>query len=453
MKREIITDPNPILREPAQPVESFDMELQCTIDDMIETMRNGNGIGLAAPQIGVSKQIVVCELDEGEEQSKIKKDSPYQPFPLTAICNPKITESSKSKHKMVEGCLSFPGFEIVVSRPKEVTVIGKDRYGSDIEIKADKLFARVLQHELDHLNSTLLIDHLKEIDVVLFAGGDFALKTLEFLHTDRQYNIKAVVTTKQSSKTRGIEVDSNNVKKLAKRYGLKVIELETLKTAESQEVIRKIGANLGIVVDFGLIIPKSIIEIFQYKIINIHPSILPKYRGSSPIQSTIKNGDKYAGITIMLIDEKMDAGPILAQYKVRLKGRETYPILKEYLAELGASLLLDTIPYYITGEVKPRTQRESRATYCKTIKKSDGEITSQTDPVTAERMIRAYQPWPGVYTVLGDLRIQIIAAHLDKDKHLIIEKVKPAGKKEMSYQDFLNGYRKELTFGENSVSI
>ncbi|OQB06426.1 MAG: Methionyl-tRNA formyltransferase [bacterium ADurb.Bin212] len=453
MKRDIITDPNPILREPAQPVESFDMELQCTVDDMIDTMRNGNGIGLAAPQIGVSKQIIVCELDEGEEQSKIKKDSPYQPFPLTVICNPQITMASKSKRKMVEGCLSFPGFEIVVSRPKEVTLKGKDRYGSDIEIRADKLFARVLQHEFDHLNSTLLIDHLKQIDVVLFAGGDFALKTLEFLHTDRQYNIKAVVTTKQTSKTRGLEVDNNNVKKLAKKFGLKVIEIETLKTTETQDTLKKINADLGVVVDFGLIIPNTITELFQYKIINIHPSILPKYRGSSPIQSTILNGDKYAGITIMLINEKMDAGPILAQYKVKLKGRETYPILKEYLAELGASLLLDTIPYYITGEVKPRPQRESRAIYCNTINKSDGEVTEQTDPVMVDRMIRAYQPWPGVYTIRGDLRVQIVSAHLDKDKHLILETVKPAGKKEMSYQDFINGYRQELTFGENSDNI
>ncbi len=453
MKREIVTDPNPILREPAEPVEVFDMDLQQLIDDMIETMRTGNGIGLAAPQVGISKQIIVCELDSEIQGGAAKKESSYQPFPLTAICNPKISKFSKEKCKMVEGCLSFPGYELVVKRPKTITIEGQDRYGEKIVINADKLFARVLQHEFDHLNSTLLIDHLEEIDTVLFAGGDFALKTLEFLHTDKQYNLKAVVTTPQYSTTRGKTDDVNNVKKLARKLGLKIIEVASLKTEHIEDTIKKLKASLGVVVDFGLIIPKQIISAFEHGIINIHPSILPKYRGSSPIQATILNGDKYAGVSIMLINEQMDAGPIIAQYKVKLKGKENYPILKQYLSELGASLLLDTIPYYLTGEIKPRKQKESRVSYCDTINKKDGEIFLDTDPILIDRKIRAYKPWPGVYIQLEGLRVAICSAHLDKEKNLVIDKVKPAGKKEMSYQDFINGYKKELTFHKKTDSI
>lgn len=453
MKLEIITDPNPILREPAEPVVDFDMSLQQLIDNMVETMREGNGVGLAAPQVGISKQIIVCELDNNIQGESIKKESPYQPFPLTAICNPKITEYSKEKCKMVEGCLSFPGYELVVKRPKTITIEGQDRYGEKIVINADKLYARVMQHEFDHLNSTLLIDHLEEIDTVLFAGGDFALKTLEYLNTDKQYNLKAVVTTSQYATIRGKTDDVNNVKKLARKFGLKVIEAKTLNDKQIKNKIKNLKASLGVVVDFSLIIPKQIIDFFEHGIINIHPSILPKYRGSSPIQATILNGDKYAGVSIILINEQMDAGPIIAQYKVKLNGKENYPILKQYLSELGASLLLDTIPYYLTGEIKPRKQKESRVSYCNTIKKKDGEIFFDTDPVAIDRKVRAYKPWPGVYIQLDGMRVTICSAHIDKEKNLIIDKVKPAGKNEMSYQDFVNGYKTELTFSKKTDSI
>lgn len=450
MKREIITDPNPILREPATPVESFDMQLQSLIDDMVETMRENNGVGLAAPQIGLNKQIVALELDA---EPGAENEVSYEPFPLTVLCNPQITHLSKTKCKMVEGCLSFPGMEIVVDRPKELTVKAQDRYGQPIEITADKFFGRVMQHELDHLNSTLLIDHLKEIKLVFFAGGDFALKAIEYLHRDRQYQIAAIVTTPQVGKTRGKTVDKNPVKALAKKLKLNVIEIENLKDAENVEKIKKLKADIGVVADFGIIIPQQVIDIFKYKIVNIHPSILPKYRGPSPIQQTILNGDRFAGMTLMQINDKMDAGPIISQYKVKLRGKETTKMLKEYLADLGATILLDTLPYYISSEMKPKDQKENRVSYTKILKKSDGEVRVDDDPIVVERKVRALNPWPGVYTHLGDLRVAITAAHLDKEKKLVIDRVKPAGKNEMSYEEFRNGYKKELTFGTNIDKI
>lgn len=449
MKREIVTDPNPALREPAAKVDNFDMALQGVIDDMVETMRANNGIGLAAPQIGVNKQIIVLELEVNAEE----ENSIYEPFPLTIICNPKIENLSREKCKMVEGCLSFPGMELVVERPKKVTITGQDRYGQPIKIEADKLYSRVLQHESDHLNSTLLIDHLKEIKIVFFAGGDFALKSIDYLHRDHQYDIKAIVTTPQISKTRGKTIDNNKVKKIARDLKIPTLETKTLNDENIVKEIKKHNADIGVVVDFGLIIPEKIINLFKYKIVNIHPSLLPKYRGPSPIQQTILNGDRFAGMTLMQIDNKMDSGPIVSQYKVKLRGNETTAVLKDYLSDLGATILLDTLPYYISGEMKPKAQKENRVSYTRIISKSDGEIGADEDPIQVERKIRALNPWPGVYTYLGDLRVALIAAHLDKEKKLIIDRVKPAGKNEMTYKDFINGYGKELTFGGNFGNI
>ncbi len=454
MKRFIYKDPNPVLRKATENVENFDMELQEIIDDMVETMRSGNGIGLAAPQIGISKKIIVCELEqEKENKGTENSDSLYQSFPLTVICNAEIIEKSKSQIKMVEGCLSFPGIEIIVERPKNIIIKGQDRYGQPITIKAEKMLGRVLQHEYDHLNSTLLIDHLKEIDLVLFASSDFSIKTLQYLHRDKQYNLKALVTTSQFATIRGKKEDTNNVKKLAKKLGVKIIEIDSLKKQSVQKLIQDIKADIAVVVDFGLIIPEEVINIFKLGIVNIHPSLLPKYRGSSPIQSTILNGDRYAGVTLILIDNGMDSGPILTQYKIRLKGRETYPILHNYLSELGAEILLDTLPYYLTGEIKPKEQNHNKTTYTKLISKSMGEVFLDDDPILVDRKIRAYDPWPGVYVIIDNSRIQITAAHLDKNTNLIIDRVKPSGKNEMSYQDYINGYKKELTFGRNIDTI
>lgn len=448
MKRDIITDPNPILREPAQRVENFDMELQTLIDDMIETMRADNGVGLAAPQVGISRQILVCEL-ESEEEPDGKNNEIFETFPLTVVCNPEIIHSSQKKCKIVEGCLSFPGLELVIERPESIVVRGQDRYGQPIEIKANKLFARVLQHEIDHLRSTLFTDHLREINVIVFAGGNFALKPLEYLANDQQYKISQIITTSQLSKSRGIETDNNQVKKLAQKLKIKVRELDSLYDDKTVAEIKTLKADLGIVVDFGLIIPQKVIDIFKYKIVNIHPSLLPKYRGSSPIQATILNGDRYAGVTLMQINEQMDAGPVISQYKVKLKGKETFPMLKDYLSDLGATIMLDALPYYISKEIQPKEQNHKRASYTKKIEKKDGEVKLSDEPITVERKIRAYQPWPGVFLESNSLRVVISAAHFDKEKRFIIDRVKPAGKNEMSYRDFINGYRTELTFGAN----
>ncbi len=441
MELHIFKDKDPILREATDKVDNFDMELQDFIDNMIETMRTNKGIGLAAPQVGRSKKILVCEFEGTKED---KKDG----FPLTVICNPEIIEKSKTCSKMVEGCLSFPGMELVVERPNKITIKGKDRYGEDIEIEAGELYAKVLQHESDHLNSTLLIDHLREMKVVFFGGGEFGLDTLELLNKDPQYIIEKVYTTKQTALTRGKKEDSNKIIEKAKKLKLDYKIVKSLKNDKIIDEIKKTKAELGIVVDFGLIIPEKVFSIPEFGVLNIHPSLLPKYRGPSPIQSTILGGDKKTGVSIIKIDQGVDSGDIIAQTEIKLKKTEAYPILKEFLAKTGASLLVNSIPYYIAGEITPKKQNHEKATFTKMFIKSDGEVGDTTLEIEVDRKVRALNPWPGVFTFAGKKRIKILSTHKDREEKLVIDRVQPEGKNEMTYAEYLNGRGKELTFKE-----
>ncbi len=444
MKLKIITDPNPILRQPTKEVVNFDMELQNLIDNMVETMRKNQGVGLAAPQVENDKKIVVLEHDVEVDN----EETLYKPFPLTIVCNPIIKSKSTKKVKMVEGCLSFPGIFTVIKRPKDVVIEGQDRYGKKIEIDVEKFQSRVLQHEIDHLNSTLLSDHMREMDIVFFGTGDFAVYALEYLNNDPQYIIKKVFTNSKKSKVRGKNVDNNQVKQFAKKHNINVKEVDDINSEESVTMLKTIKPEFGVVVDFGQIIKKEVIEIPKLGILNVHPSLLPKHRGPTPIQNTILSDDKNAGVSIIKIDEGVDSGPILAQNEFKLKDSHNFEILSDYLSKLGASLLIDILPYYIAGEIKPEAQNEKDASYSKLIIKEDGRVGFDTKGEEVHRKVLALNPWPGVFVEIDGKRIKITATHLDEENKLVIERVKPEGKSEMNYEDYLRGDKNELTFRE-----
>lgn len=444
MKLDIQKHNNPILRAETEEVSDFGMEFQNFVDDMIETMRAENGVGLAAPQVNSKQKVIVCEFQtENKEEETFPK-----PFPLTVVVNPRIVKSSKETKDMVEGCLSFPGLEVIVNRPKKVTVEGLDRFGNKISIDADDLQARVLQHETDHLNKILLIDHIKEIDIVFIGTGSLGAPALEMLAIDPQYNIKAVITGDSKTVSRNHTQKFNIIETIAKKYELPIIKTENIKNPEVIARIKALKPKLGVMADFGQIISKEILDIPKYGIINIHPSLLPKHRGPSPVQQTILNGDKTAGVTLILTGEKMDAGDIISQVSVKLRGTENTTILKEYLAEVGANLLLNSIPYYITGDLKPTPQNNSKATYNKLFKKEDGFVDENTSKVIVDRKIRAFSEWPKVYTMMKNKRVLLLSGHFEKDGSFLLDRVKPEGKKEMTYEDFKRGYHSELTFSE-----
>jgi methionyl-tRNA formyltransferase len=221
------------------------------------------------------------------------------------------------------------------------------------------------------------------------------------------------------------------------KYQVKILQPEKL-TRYALPVTRY---ALFIVADYGKIIPKEILDIPKYGTLNIHPSLLPKFRGPSPIQSFILSGEEETGVTIIKMTEKVDAGPIIAQQKFSIFNFQfsNYKDLKEKLAELGGELLIKIIPDWIEGKIKPQEQNYSQATFTKKITKKDGLIDLNENPQTIYKKFLAFTPWPSIYFFANDKRIIITDASFKKNK-FIIKKIKPEGKNEMSFEDFLRGH-------------
>lgn len=438
-KREILTDPNPILREETQIIESFDGELQELIDDMIYTMREADGIGLAAPQIGENKKIIVVEYEtEGDKDNT---------FPLTVIVNPEISKCSDEENFMAEGCLSFPGKEMYIKRPKNIIVKGFDRWGKETEINAGKLFARALQHEIDHINGVLMIDHIKPVDTIFIGNGDLGIPALIMMTENPQFKLKSVITSSDQPSGRKKEMTPTPIAQKATKLGINTLKVDTIKDSKIINKIKTLSPELIVLADFREIIPSDIINIPKYGVLNIHPSLLPRYRGPSPVSSAILDGEKKTGVTIIKIDENVDTGDILAFVETKIKKRENVSNLKKRLSEIGADLLAELVPYYLAGEISPIKQKEEKANETTKFNKESGKLSGKEKPEKIDRMVRALTPWPGVYIIKNGKRIYITRAHLGKNGDLIIEKVKPEGKREMDYRDYLRGNKEKLTFG------
>ena len=175
--------------------------------------------------------------------------------------------------------------------------------------------------------------------------------------------------------------------------------------------IKKEKPDLVIVASYGKIIPKDILDIPKHGTINIHPSLLPKYRGASPIQTAILNNDD-TGISIMLMDEKMDHGAIIASVEHKLTNKIKHKELEKQLAIKGAKLLIEVLPKWIAGKIKPKEQDHKKASYTKVFKREDGEINWKKSPEEIERQVRAFDPWPGTFTIWKNKRIKIGRAHV-----------------------------------------
>jgi len=205
--------------------------------------------------------------------------------------------------------------------------------------------------------------------------------------------------------------------------------------------------DLLVVGFYGKIVPKEMLEIPKYGALNVHPSLLPKYRGPSPIPTTIFNGDKETGVTIIQMDEQVDHGPLLAQRKFQITnfkfqngvGKPTTPELSKILWELGGDLAVETIPKWIQGEITPQEQDHSKATYTQKFTKEDGHIDWQKPALYIEKQVRAFLPWPGAFTFWKGKRVKILKAHIEQGK-LVIDELQLEGKKPMSMREFLLGH-------------
>jgi methionyl-tRNA formyltransferase len=192
--------------------------------------------------------------------------------------------------------------------------------------------------------------------------------------------------------------------------GVPLVQPASLKKPEAVAEMESLRPDVIVVAAFGQILPQSVLALPRYGCLNIHPSLLPRFRGASPVAAAILAGDEFTGVSIMLLDEGMDTGPVLARLQIPVAGTDTADTLAAKLSRLGAQLLLEVLPRWLGGELTPRPQDESLASYCPPISKEAGEIDWQLAATSIWRRVRAYSPWPGSYTSWQGKRLKIIEA-------------------------------------------
>lgn len=253
------------------------------------------------------------------------------------------------------------------------------------------------------------------IRIVFFGTHTFATTVLNELINASDVQILAVVTPLDKPAGRGNKVESPLIKKFAEQHRLPVLQFQKLKN-EAVEQLQTLNADLFVVAEYGLLIPSSVLTLPSHGVLNVHPSLLPKYRGASPIQSALLNGDAETGVTIMVLDAEMDHGPILAQERCAIDPHDTTPTLEAKLGRFGAELLIKTFPDWIAGTITPREQDHTQATFCKKLTRDDGRIDWSKSAEKIYRMWRAYLPWPGVFTMWNGKRVKIVDCHPERSE-------------------------------------
>ena len=302
------------------------------------------------------------------------------------------------------------------------------------------------------------------MNVVFMGTPDFSVGTLEEI-IKAGHTVSAVVTQPDKPKGRGGAVAMSPVKEVALKNGLTVLQPVKASNPEFVEELRGYNPDVIVVVAFGQLLPKAIIDMPKYGCINVHASLLPKYRGASPIQWAVIDDCEYSGVTTMQMNEGLDTGDILLVEKVKLDKKETAGSLFDKLSEVGAKLLVDTLKQKEAGKIKPVVQNDSEATYVKMINKSFGEIDFNLSAKRIECLIRGLNPWPSAYTHLNGKMLKIWDADVCEDEEnstdnavgtvtkvnknsfvvkcgdgsLIINEVQLEGKKRMDAGSFLRG--------------
>lgn len=305
---------------------------------------------------------------------------------------------------------------------------------------------------------------------VIFMGTpEFAVPSLEYLILN-QYEVVAVYTQPDRLAGRGRSLASPPVKRAAIDWKLPVVQPVNFRSTEVVEKLAGFNPDVVVVAAYGQILPKSVLDIPGYGCINIHPSLLPRFRGASPIAAAILAGDKFTGTSIMLMDAGMDTGPVLARAQIPVSGQDTTGSLTAKLSLISAKLLLEVLSRCSRGELTPQPQDEAEATYCDSISKEESEIDWKLPAIDIWRRVRAFQPWPGCYTIWQGRQLKIIEAvplageanvevgrvvaltpAMDGseaafgistgDGMVGISKVQPEGKRAMSAAEFLRGHK------------
>ena len=295
---------------------------------------------------------------------------------------------------------------------------------------------------------------MKKTPIIFFGTEDFSAVSLQKL-INEGFKIAGIITKPDSRKGRGQKFQAPKVKQIGKKFNIPVLQPQ--KMSEITDFVKKFEKPAGVLVSFGQIIPQEIIDLFTPAIVNVHPSLLPKYRGSSPIESAILNGDEKTGVSLMKLSKEMDAGDVYSQKEIELSKTETASDLYKTCGEIGAEMLVRDLPKIISGEIKGLKQDDSQAEYCQLLKKSNALLSQDKQTAEqAEQQIRAFEIFPKSKTKLGEHLIIVKSAKVVSSNpgnspltlkfaegtFLKIERLITPNGKETTAESFENGYLK-----------
>ncbi len=294
--------------------------------------------------------------------------------------------------------------------------------------------------------------------IIFFGTSDFAVPSLEALSRDPRFQILGVVTQPDRPVGRHAKLTPPPVKNAAQRLGISTI-LQPEKISDVRRTTPDAllsDCDAFIVVSYGKILPQWLLNLPKMGILNVHGSLLPRWRGASPIQSAIAAGDEKSGVTIMKLDAEMDHGPILSRAEETILATDTGGTLHDRLAILGAKSLPDTLTEYLEGKIATTEQDHSHATLCKILTRDDGRLDFSKPAQELERLVRAYDPWPGTWTEIEGKRIKVLTTRVgtsvETDQEILmncggdtileIRTLQPEGRSAMSASEFLRGHRR-----------
>ncbi len=301
---------------------------------------------------------------------------------------------------------------------------------------------------------------MKDIKIVFMGSPEFAIPSL--IRLIERFQVVGVVTQPDKPAGRGKAYKAPPTKEIALENNIECIQPNRLREPGAIEKLQWWEPDVIVVVAFGQILRQEVLGLPRFGCINVHGSLLPRWRGAAPIQAAILNGDEETGITIMKMDAGIDTGPILRQRSLMIKNDDTSISLSQTLSNIGADLLMETLPEYLSGKVEPIPQPTTGVTYVSMIKKEDGQLNFSKTARELNRQIRAYHPWPGSFMEIAGERIKVLSSRVEDETNLapgergnksgyplvgtikgglILEQVQPAGKKPMDGKTFLNGFR------------
>ena len=282
--------------------------------------------------------------------------------------------------------------------------------------------------------------------IIFFGTPDFAVESLKAL-LEVGEEIAAVVVQPDRAKGRGLKIGYPPVKEYALAKKLTILQPTDIRDIKFLDAMKELKPELGVVVAYGKILPEALLNIPKHGFVNVHASLLPKYRGASPIQYALLNGENKTGVTILRVTPQLDAGNMISQAETAIAPDDNADTLSKKLAEQGAKLLVKSVEMLKSKKLSSIPQDEKQVTYAPQLKKEQGLIDWKKSPVEVDNLVRAMTPWPGAFVRVnpstssgqGGHRVKIIKTKIEDGKLIILE-VQPEGKKTMGYEEYVRGY-------------